>query len=632
MAASASSDWRNYYTTKQLTKGKSIRQYLGLMIDCIRGPPNDARGTCEEPEMEEEERGANLEGDPFEKPSDETRTLKNEAEKPKETSEAVETPSPAVGIDLGTTYSCIAVWEGGRATVIANNMGHRTTPSWVAYTESDMLVGEAAASQASRNPKNTIYDAKRMIGRRRSDDVIEEFLSLWSFDLAESEHCAVKVKKRGVETIVTPEEISAAVLMKMKRTAEDYLGSPIKSVVVTVPAYFNDAQRQATIDACTIAGLKLERVINEPTAASLAYGLERGTGSDEPRTLLIYDLGGGTLDVTVLIVDGHVFEVKSTSGDMQLGGQDFDNNLVKYFAPQVKEKCGNVNVLENAKALKKLRDACQQLKHTLSHSTEGSIEVDALIGGEDFDASLTRDQFNDINSDLFERCLVPVERALKDAGVSKGDVDEIVLIGGSSRIPQIQALLENFFPEKTLSKRINPDEAVAMGAAIQAANLTLTYEEKLAFEKLGGLTLMDVTPMSLGIELAGGKMSVLIPRNTTIPYSHSRIYYNNEDNQTKAIVEVFEGEDKFTKKNRLLGKFILPGLPPRPRGQVKISVMFSVDENGVLEVSASVSEENGATAKLVIEKEKGLMGEDELAQKAKEAREWENESKRKRLN
>eukprot|EP00118_Oscarella_pearsei_P007213 m.34545 g.34545 ORF g.34545 m.34545 type:complete len:556 (+) comp31995_c0_seq3:64-1731(+) len=540
---------------------------------------------------------------------------------------------PAVGIDLGTTYSCVAVWEGGHPVVIANNMGHRTTPSWVAYTDQDMLVGEAAASQALRNPKNTIYDAKRMIGRKTTDPVIKQFQRLWPFDLSDgSEQCAVKVKKLGEESVVTPEEISAAVLMKMKRTAEDYLGCQVKSVVVTVPAYFNDAQRQATIDACIIAGLKLERIINEPTAASLAYGLERGNVCDGSKTLLIYDLGGGTLDVTVLIVDGQVFEIKSTSGDMQLGGQDFDNNLVKYFAPQIAAKCEGVNILENAKSLKKLCDACQQLKHTLSHSMEGTIEVDALIGGEDFDSSLTRHEFDEINADLFERSLFPVEQAIKDAKISKDEIDEVVLIGGSSRIPRIQVLLEELFPGKPLSKRINPDEAVAMGAAIQAANLTLSYEQKLAYEKLGGLTLMDVTPMSLGIELVGGKMSILIPRNTTIPYSHSRMYYNNEDDQTKAIIEVFEGEDKYTENNRLLGKFILPGLPPRPRGKVSIDVTFSVDANGVLEVSASVSEEDGATAKLVIEKEKGLLREDELLQKAEEAREWEERSKRKRLN
>jgi L1 cell adhesion molecule like protein len=357
-------------------------------------------------------------------------------------------PEVCVGIDLGTTYSCVAVWEDDHVTVIANNLGHRTTPSWVAYTDSDMLVGEAAVAQMGRNTKNTIYDAKRMIGRKQSDPSVQMCAPLWLFDLADTENCCVKVKRKGEDKVVTPEEVSATVLMKMKWTAEAYLGQPVQSVVVTVPAYFNDGQRQATIDACTIAGLTLKRIINEPTAAALAYGLERGSGSDGSKTLLIYDFGGGTLDVTILVIDHQVFEVKSTSGDMQLGGQDFDNNLVKYFAPQVTEKCNGADIMQNPKALKKLRDECQKLKHALSHSVEASIEVDAIINGEDFDSSLTRQEFDDINADLFERCLLPVDRAISDAGITRDDIDEVVLIGGSSRIVQVQNLLERQFPGK----------------------------------------------------------------------------------------------------------------------------------------------------------------------------------------
>ena len=545
---------------------------------------------------------------------------------PASSSSANDVTSQVVGIDLGTTFSCVSVWENGRPTVIANNMGNRTTPSWVSFQSGNVFVGEAARSKASRSPKTTIYDAKRMIGRKLADHHVQQSLKLWPFKVTEYRgNCAVQLDKNHV---LMPEEVSAYVLAKMKHTAEDYLGH-VKRAVVTVPAYFNDAQRQATIDACSIAGLKVERIINEPTAAALAYGLERNAGDGKPQTLLVYDLGGGTLDVTIMVVDVGVFEVKSTNGDTHLGGQDFDNNLVKYFLGQVEETCGE-DISKNLKAMKKLRDACQTLKHNLSHSDSATIEVDELVNGEDFDSSLTREQFVEINKVLFDRCIAPIERALSDARLSRDDIDEVILIGGSTRIIRIQQLLEEYFPTKPLSKRINPDEAVAMGAAIQGAKLSLTFEEKSP--KLAGITLMDVTPMSLGIELVGGRMSVLIQRNTTIPYSHTRVYKNNEDYQTKAIVEVFEGEDRYTKNNRLLGRFTLPGLPPRLRGQVCIPVTFTLDANGVLEVQACVKGEEGSTKTLVIQKDKGLLTQDEIASKAKLLGKWERACRVNKLN
>ena len=431
--------------------------------------------------------------------------------------------------------------------------------------------------------------------------------------------------------VVTPEEISAHVLVKMKQTAEDYLGYKVHRAVVTVPAYFNDGQRQATIDACNIAGLSVERIINEPTAAALAYGLEKDAGEMKARTLLIYDLGGGTLDVTILVVEGGVFEVKSTSGDTQLGGQDFDNQLVSHFLPEVEEKCGE-DITNNPKALRKLRDACQALKHSLSHSQSATIEVDALVNGEDFDSSMTREKFVAINENLFARCMKPVDQALKDAGLKAIDIDEVILIGGSTRMAKVQELLESYFISVPLSKRINPDEAVSLGACIQAANLSLTFDQKLS-DKISSLTLMDVTPISLGIELANYKMSVLIQRNTTIPYSHTRVYKNNDDYQTEAIIEVYEGEEKMAKKNRLLGKFTLPGIPPKLRGEVSIPVSFSIDANGVLEVTAFVSGLASSTAqRLIIEKDKGLLSKDDIKTIAGRVNNWELKCREFKLN
>ena len=539
---------------------------------------------------------------------------------------------PIVGVDLGTTYSCVAVWENGRPVVVANNVGNRTTPSWVCFHGTDVLVGEAARSKGLRFPKSAVYDAKRMIGRKLESPNIQDCVRSWPFKVTQYRNsCAIDVGEEGLPTVLLPEEVSAYVLVKMKQTAEDYLGCPVHRAVVTVPAYFNDAQRQATIDACTIAGLKVERIINEPTAAALAYGLEKGVGEGEgrPRTLLVYDLGGGTLDVTVMMVDNGVFEVLSTCGDTQLGGQDFDSNLVDHFLKEIQERFGCANVSENKRLLRKLRDHCQQLKHNLSHSSSAVIEVDSLVDGEDFESSLTREAFAEINHSLLERCLQPIDRALSDAGVTREGIDEVVLIGGSTRITRVQQLLEGYFSGVVISKKINPDEAVAMGAAIQGANLSTPVHEKN--DKLKRLTLMDVTPLSLGIELVGGKMSVIVPRNTTVPYSRTRTYRNNEDNQTQATIEVFEGEDPVTANNRLLGKFTLKGFPPRPRGQVEVDVMFSVDVNAVLEVTAQVKGQE-AVEKMRIEKEKGLLNKEEVQERARRVQEWERRCREQKLN
>ena len=537
---------------------------------------------------------------------------------------------PIVGIDLGTTYSCVAVWENDRPVVVANSMGNRTTPSWVCFHERDVLVGEAARNKGLRFPRSAVYDAKRMIGRNLEDPSIQDCARSWPFKVTKHRNsCAIEVGEEASPIVLLPEVVSAYVLVKMKHTAEDYLGCPVHRAVVTVPAYFNDAQRQATIDACTIAGLQVERIINEPTAAALAYGLEKGVGEGESRTMLVYDLGGGTLDVTVMTVDNGVFEVLSTCGDTLLGGQDFDSNLVDHFLKEIEERFGCKEVSDNKRMLRKLRDHCQQLKHSLSHSSSAVIEVDGLVNGEDFESSLTRERFAEINQSLLDRCLQPIDHALSDAGVPREGVNEVVLIGGSTRITHVQQLLEGYFPGIAISKKINPDEAVAMGAAIQGANLSTPVHEKN--EKLKRLTLMDVTPLSLGIELVGGKMSTIVPRNTTVPYSRTRTYRNNEDNQTQATIEVFEGEDQATVNNRLLGKFTLKGFPPRPRGQVEVDVMFSVDVNGVLEVTANVKGQE-AVEKIRIEKEKGLLSKEEVQERAREVQEWERRCREQKLN